>query len=147
MRWRFVDRIEEFQPWVSIKGLKAVSLAEYSLLNPFGREGAFPESLVLESCVHLARWLIIRSSDFKKTCLLSGLESFNFDREVGPGDILRMGITVSIGGEDSLRIDCKATDGERPIGYGTLTVEMMDIAVLADPEAMKALWKELYVKA
>lgn len=147
MRWRFVDRIEEFRPWAFIRGRKAISLVEYSLLNPFGREGAFPESLVLESCIHLARWLVIRSSDFKNTCLLCGLGSFNFDHEVGLGHILRMGITVTLRREDSLQIDCEATDGERIIGYGALTMGMMDLSGVADPKAMKAMWQELYVKA
>jgi hypothetical protein len=147
MRWRFVDRIEKFEPWALMRGRKAISLVEYSLLNPFGREGVFPESLVLECCVHLARWLIIRSSEFKSTCLLSELESFNIDHEVGLGDILRMGIRVTLRREDSLQVDCEATDGERLIGYGALTVGMMDLTGVADPEVMKAIWQELYVKA
>jgi hypothetical protein len=147
MRWRFVDRIEEFAPWAFIRGRKAISLVEYSLLNPFGREGAFPESLVLESCVHLARWLVVRSSSFKSTCLLSELGSFNVDHEVGLGHILTMGIRVTMRREDSLQVDCEATDGERLIGYGALTVSLMDLTGMADPEVMKAMWQELYAKA
>lgn len=146
MRWRFVDRIEEFGPWVFIKGRKAISLVEYSLLHPFGREGTFPESLVLESCIHLARWLVIRSSDFKRTCLLTGLGSFNFDHGVGPGHLLRMRITVSLRREDSLQVDCEATNGECRIGYGTFTVGMRELTEVADPEVMKVMWRELYVK-
>jgi 3-hydroxymyristoyl/3-hydroxydecanoyl-(acyl carrier protein) dehydratase len=147
MRWRFVDRIEEFEPWVFIGGRKAISLGEYSLLNPLGREGAFPESLVLESCIHLARWLVIRSSDFKKTCLLTGLGSFNFDHEAGPGHLLKMRITVTLRREDSLQVDCEASGGEHPIGYGALTVGMTDLTGVADPEVMKVMWWELYGKA
>ncbi len=147
MRWRFADRIEEFGPWAFIRGRKAISLVEYSLLNPFGREGAFPESLVLESCIHLARWLVIRSSDFKNTCLLSELGNFNFNHEVGMGHILRVVITVTMRREDSLQVDCEATNGERLIGHGTLTVGMTDLTGIADPEVMKAMWQELYGKA
>jgi hypothetical protein len=147
MRWRFTDRIEAFEPWVFIRGRKAVSLVEYSLLNLLGREGVFPESLVLESCVHLARWLIMRSSDFKNTCLLSGLDDFNFNQEVGMGDILRTGITVAQRRGHSLKADCEITNGERLIGYGTLTMGLTDLTGFADPEAMKALWQELYAKA
>jgi 3-hydroxymyristoyl/3-hydroxydecanoyl-(acyl carrier protein) dehydratase len=147
MRWWFVDRIEEFEPWAFLKGRKAISLVEYSLLNPLGREGVFPESLALESCIHLVRWLVIRSSDFKNMCLLSELENFKFNDEVGMGDILSMGITVTMRRGDSLKVDCEATIGERLICYGALTVGMMDLAGLADPEGMKALWQELYVKA
>lgn len=147
MRWRFVDRIEAFGLWAFIRGRKAISLVEYSLLNPFGREGTFPESLVLESCIHLARWLVIKSSDFKKTCLLSELGNLNFNHEVGMGHILTMGITVTMRREDNLHVDCEATDGERLICYGALTLGLMDLTGLADPEVMKAWWQELYVKA
>ena len=147
MRWRFVDRIEEFGPWAFIRGRKAISLVEYSLLNPFGREGVFPESLALESCIHLARWLVIRSSSFKSTCLLSEVGTFSFNNEVGMGDILSMGITVTMRREDSLKLDCEATKGEHLICCGGLTVGLMDLTGVADPEVMKAMWQELYVKA
>jgi len=147
MRWRFVDRIEAFEPWAFMRGRKAISLEEYSLLNPFGREGVFPESLALESCIHLARWLVVRSSNFKSTCILSELGHFNFNHEVGMGEVLRMGITATPKGEDSLEVDCEATDGDRLICHGALTMGLTDLTGLADPEAMKALWQELYVKA
>jgi 3-hydroxymyristoyl/3-hydroxydecanoyl-(acyl carrier protein) dehydratase len=147
MRWRFVDRIEEFEPWALMRGRKAISLVEYFLLNPFGRKGVFPETLVIESCIHLVRWLVMRSSGFKSTCLLSDLGNFNFNNEVGMGDILRMGVTVTMRREDSVQVNCETTNGERLIGYGALTVGLMDLTGVADPEVMKAMWQELYVKA
>ena len=142
-----MDKIEEFEPWALIRGRKAISLVEYSLLNPLGREGVFPESLALESCIHLVRWLVMRSSDFKEMCLLSELGNFKFKDEAGMGDILSMGITVTMRRGDSLKVDCEATIGERLICYGALTVGLMRLKGVADPEVMKALWQELYVKA
>ena len=78
MRWRFMDRINRFEAWATIEGRKAVSLEEYSLLEPFGRKGSLPENLVVESCVHLARWLVIVSSGFEQTCILSAIDQFRF---------------------------------------------------------------------
>jgi hypothetical protein len=58
-----------------------------------------------------------------------------------------MGVTVTMRREDAVKVNCEVTNGEHLIGYGALTVGLMDLTGVADPEVMKAMWQELYVKA
>jgi 3-hydroxymyristoyl/3-hydroxydecanoyl-(acyl carrier protein) dehydratase len=147
MRWRFVDRIEAFQPWTLLRGRKSISLEEYCLLEPFGRKGVFPETLVLESCNHLGRWLVMRSSDFEMTCLLSEVRDFAFANECGMEHTLEMTLRVQKKEEGSIEAECEATEGGRVICRGILILGFMSLGKLVDPETMKAMWQELYVKA
>lgn len=153
MRWRFVDKIDSFQPWRSAAGRKAVSLEEYSLGEPFGRKGVLPESLVLESCVQLVRWLVARSSEFRSTCILSEIDGFSLLREVGMGDVLAVAAEV-VGGEgeapaeplagDRLRAECRVRSGGELVARGALSFGLLPMAAVADPEATEAIWRELY---
>ena len=143
MRWRFADRIDAFEPWTRISGRKSVSLEEYSLLTRLGREGVLPESLVVESCVQLARWLVAKSSSFEQTCLLAGIDSFAFEREVGMGDSLRMTVTVRDRSEDSFSAHCEVSD----VAQGELLLTLIPLAETCDPENTATLWHEIYGQA
>jgi 3-hydroxymyristoyl/3-hydroxydecanoyl-(acyl carrier protein) dehydratase len=147
MRWRFVDRIEEFEPWAFVKGHKSISLEEYILLEPFGRQGSFPETLSLESCIHLARWLVVRSSDFQQTCLLSEIDSFTFKNEASMGDTLNMVVSVRRRKDDLLEIECEATANIHHICRGTLTLDLVTLTDSLNPKTMRTMWQELYDKA
>ena len=111
MRWHFVDRIGKFKPWQSIIGLKGISLEEYSLLEPFNRKSIFPESLILESCLHLARWLVMKSSDFTQTSVVSRFENAQFHNEAVMGDVLNIVLTVKSRGDALIEFDCNVTAG------------------------------------
>jgi 3-hydroxymyristoyl/3-hydroxydecanoyl-(acyl carrier protein) dehydratase len=143
MRWRFVDRIESIEPWTTIRGRKVVSLEEYLLLERFGRQGVLPEAIVLESCVHLARWLVMRSSDFSRSCLLSGIDEFTWCRETGPGACLHVDVAVEAREDWVLRVRCAVDDG-KPVAAGNLELDLVDLGELEKAEASMALWRELY---
>jgi hypothetical protein len=147
MRWRFVDRIEAFEPWIFLRGRKSISLEEYCLLEPLGRKGVFPETLVLESCTHLGRWLVMRSSNFVKIGLLSEVHEFSFANECGMEQSLEMTVRVQKKEEGSIEAACEATAEGRPICRGVLILGFMGLGELMDPETMRATWQELYVKA
>ena len=147
MRWRFVDRIEEFKPWISIKGHKSISLEEYVLMEPFGRQGSLPETLSLESCVHLARWLVVRSSDFQQICLLSDVDHFIFEHEAVMGNILNVVVSVQRKKDDLLGIECEVSTDKHPICHGILTLDLMSLNDLLNPKTMRTMWQELYDKA
>ena len=144
MRWRFVDRVTAFEPWRLAEGVKALSLEEYSLCEPLGRKGVAPESLVLETCVHLLRWLVMRSSDFSQTCLLAQIDAFSFAREVGMGDVLVIFVTVVRQDGGRLAAECRVRCRDQSVARGVLTVELLDLAEALDPELAQATWRELY---
>ena len=146
MRWRFIDRVTRFEPWSAITGLKTVSLEEYSLLEPLGRKGRFPESLVIEAGVQLARWLVAASSDFAQSCVLDAVDGFEFTGEAGAGSALNVSLTVTRRNGDGLRLVARALDGGRPVGSGTVGVRFLPLSEVAAPEDMRTLWQELYAK-
>ena len=66
MKFRMVDRIIDFVPQKSIRGVKTVSFEEYQLKSAFGGEPSLPETLIMESLFQLGNWLIMLSSDFSQ---------------------------------------------------------------------------------
>ena len=146
MRWRFIDRVTRFEPWAAIAGVKAVSLEEYSLLEPLGRTGRFPETIVIEAGVQLARWLVAASSAFEQSCVLEAVEAFEFKGEAGAGSSLNVSLAVTQRNGDGLRVDVSVLDGGRPVGGGTLGVCFLPMREMAAPEDMRTLWQELYAK-
>lgn len=147
MRWRFVDRIERMAPWRSIRGRKSLSFEEYNLLAPFGREGVLPETLIIETCVQLVRWLAIGSSDFRQIAVLSGLEGFAFEDIVGMGDVLTASASVKRRDEHCLDVDCRILVGDRPVGKGTVLAALEDLAPFYCRESVEIGWRSLYVEA
>ncbi|MBI5534886.1 MAG: hypothetical protein HY898_19320 [Deltaproteobacteria bacterium] len=144
MKWRFVDRVKRLEPWVRIEGLKCISLEEYSLLKRFGRKGTMPATLVMETCVDLARWLVMRSSDWSQGVVLSEVAEMRFDREVGMSDVLLTTVEARRESESVIEAVCEArVEGER-VMQGRFTVELVPLAELLDPEDVKALWKEIH---
>jgi len=144
MRWRFVDKIESFQPWRSAAGRKAVSLEEYCLYEPLGRKGVLPESLILESCVQLVRWLVAKSSQFDSTCVLSEIESFSLLGEVGMGEVVGIAVAIISRGPDRLRAECRVCRDGETVARGALSVDLLPLAEGSDPAASKTIWRELY---
>ncbi len=147
MRWRFIDRIEAYEPWMRIGGRKAISLEEYHLLDVLGRKGVFPESLVLESCVHLVRWLVGASSDFSLSSTLLEVERFAFEHETHPGAVLTVTATVLDKQDDTLKVSCNVMSGNRRCGHGVITCALIPLADIASVEDSRTLWRELYGKA
>lgn len=147
MRWRFADRVDAFDPWKLIRGRKGISLEEYSLLERFGRSGVMPESLVLESCVHFARWLVTASSEWRQTCLLKEIEEFVYESEARMGDNLRIDVSVKERAGGHVWVHCAVSADERLIAQGNLALDLVPLTDLQDPESLSIMWQELYGKA
>lgn len=147
MKWRLIDSIDNFEEWTSVCGRKTVSLEEYSLLEVLGRKGSFPESLVLESCVHLVRWLVGVSSDFTLSCTLLEVERFTFEHETNPGAVLTVEAKVLNKQEDMLRVKCEVTIGNKMCGHGEITLAFIPLQETGVAEDVRTLWRELYAKA
>ena len=155
MRWRFVDRILDFEPWARTRSLKSVSLEEYSLLERHGRAGAYPESLVLEACVESARFLVAASSGFESVAVLVEVREFRFVQEAGMGDRLEIDVNVLERAENELRIACRAAvDAQggarvvpsqvRTIAEGVLVLETVPLSESFEREDMRVLWNEMH---
>jgi len=144
VRWRFVDRVTDVEPWKRAIVRKAISLEEYSLLKPFGRKGEFPESLVLECCVEAVRWLVAASSEFTQTCVLGEVSEFRFQRIVGMGDRLEIAPTVRERGEKEMRIECRVMCSGTEAARGQISVVLSPLSESFDADWIKGNWREIY---
>jgi len=147
MRWRFADKLGGFRPWQALIGTKAVSLEEYSLLEPFGREGAMPRSLVLEACVETARWLVARSSEWTASCVLDGVEDLAFARDAGMGHVLAISIEVVGRDGDLLKASARVACEQKQIAEGAIAVRVVPLDEGFDRGMVEGLWQELYAPA
>ena len=144
MRWRFVDRITAFEPWQAIAGRKAVSLEEYYLLRPLGREGILPESLVLESCVELARWLVAASSGFARVAELAAIERFALHRQATPGEVLHVDGRVIAAADPQLSLDCRVAAEGGPVAAGRLEFAVVSADGRYPVGELEELWREIH---
>ncbi len=144
MHWRFIDRVDSFEPWKEIAGTKAISFEEVSLLKPFGRKGDFPEALVLECCVELVRWLVAASSGFSLASVISGIEGFHLDRTKGPGGVLTTTAEVERCGEDELLADCRVELMGSATAGGRIGFVLVPLEEGFDAEFVEGMWRELY---
>jgi hypothetical protein len=144
MRWRFVDRVTAFRPWLSISGLKAVSLEEYYLLEPLGREGVLPESLVAECCVELARWLVIASSSFSQSARLSEIVGFEAHQEVTMGDVIEVQAVLQRRTARTVSVQCTSVTGGMSKASGTLRLVLIPAADALEQDEAEECWRGLY---
>ncbi|MFB3882793.1 MAG: hypothetical protein ACE149_16125 [Armatimonadota bacterium] len=147
MRWRLVDKITDLTPWQGIAGVKAVGLEEYCLLEPLGREYALPESLVIECCVELGRWLVVASSSFSLMALLGGVDDFAFARPAEGGELLEIEASVVTRSDAIVCLDCTVSAAGRGIAGGRLTLQLLPLADGHDREEMAGRWRELHAWA
>jgi len=144
MRWRFVDQVTSFEPWRAIAGRKAVSLEEYYLLQPLGREGAAPESLVLESCVELARWLVAASSGFCDIADLVAVEQFALGEEATTGTVLHIAERAARRTARRLFVDCRVTAEDKMLAFGRLGLSVVPADRAFYSRELQELWQEIH---
>jgi 3-hydroxymyristoyl/3-hydroxydecanoyl-(acyl carrier protein) dehydratase len=144
MKFRFVDRIEAWEPWRRISGRKTVSFEEYSVKEPFGDEPHLPESLVLESLLQLGNWLVLLSSDFRTASVLLGLDEIRFQGTLRPGERLDMRVDLLQRREDGFVFAGEGTaDGRRVVTGARCLAGAIAADALNDPADLRLLFSEL----
>ncbi len=128
MKFRMVDRILDCDER-SIRTRKTVSFEEFSLLKPWGRKGAFPESLLLQVAVESAALLLARRSSHTRTGVLSSVEELRFERETRPGAVLQCDVEVMEPG-----FVFHIEDQHGPLAAGRLGLQELPLSQLFDPE-------------
>lgn len=111
MRYLLVDRILEWAPGESIRGIKNVAMSEDFLEFHFPGNPIMPGALLVEALVQLSGWLEAASSDFRNWILLHTVHRCMFYGFAFPGDTVELGVRTQGGG-----------DGARRTFVGTCTV-------------------------
>jgi 3-hydroxyacyl-[acyl-carrier-protein] dehydratase len=145
VKFRMVDRIIDFVPEKSIRGIKTVSFEEYQLKSAFGDEPSLPETLIMESLFQLGNWLIMLSSDFSQMGLLVRTNEVVFEQPLSPGQSMLIDIKVQRYRNDGILFDGLASVEGQVIarGKGCLAT-VVSLSEYYDPEDLKVLFSEIY---
>lgn len=143
MKWRFVDRIEQFEPWRTIRCVKTVSFEEYSLLERWGRGGEFPASLMLEAAVEAGRWLAMASSDFALAASLAEVRELHCLRPAARGEVLRTTMTVKERCDSCLEVEVAQEAGGTKLLSGRLDLRLSPLDEAFDATSLRGLWLEI----
>jgi hypothetical protein len=147
MRWHFVDRIDSYLEWKSLTARKAVSFEEFHLLDQQGRQGEFPESLLLETCVESLRWLIVRSSDFQLLSVVRTVDAFSVYAPAGCGDVLSITVVIDDRAPDWISASCTVFSSRGNLAKGTLSAKTLPLDAYGDRSLLQGAWKDLHGKA
>jgi 3-hydroxyacyl-[acyl-carrier-protein] dehydratase len=94
LRFLLVDRITHLERGKRAEGIKNVTLSEDFLAHHFPNFPLMPGTLITESLVQLADWVIRESTDFTQAGLATSFERLKFHRMARPGDQLRLEVQI-----------------------------------------------------
>jgi len=90
-----VDRIVELELGKRAVGIKAVSIDEPFFAGHFPGYPVMPGVLIAEALAQVGGVAVLKAPDFEgKIPFLAGLDGFRFRKQVTPGDMLRLEVTL-----------------------------------------------------
>ncbi len=89
-----VDRIADFQPGVSVTGVKNVTINEPFFQGHFPGQPIMPGVLIIEAMAQVAGVMAFRSGVEGKSVYFMSIDNAKFRRPVVPGDQVMMEIKV-----------------------------------------------------
>jgi 3-hydroxymyristoyl/3-hydroxydecanoyl-(acyl carrier protein) dehydratase len=145
MKFRLVDKILDWTPEKRILGIKTVSPDEYRLKEAFGDEPRLPETLLLESFLQLANWLILLSSDFQKMGMVIRLSKIQYHDFLLPGQSVEMEVKLLRRHKDAIEMTGEGFVGNRPLisGFGCLAVQT-NVSNFVNASDLRARFSEIY---
>jgi 3-hydroxyacyl-[acyl-carrier-protein] dehydratase len=133
VRFHLIDRIDTYEPRVSVTARKVTSHSEeYWEPGPDG-EPRMPPPFVLEAFCQAGTWLIMISTERAKRAALLQVGSVTWHRDVRPGDVLVLdGKIASFGDESAVLGGTVSVDGEIVLECEDVMCALIDAGDLAD---------------
>ena len=132
MRFFLLDKITEYEPKKSAKGLKCITLSDPVLHDHFPGLPLLPGALIMEGVAQLGGWLLetIFNRDEKNLyrSLFIQADKIKFHAKSGPGDVLEYSVHVKQLLDEAGKIEFQAhskLSGEKKAS-GILTFHMAD---------------------
>ncbi len=92
-----VDRVDELEPGVHAKGVKAISGNEWYFMGHFGEVKVMPGVLIVEALAQMGGIALLASPELKgKLAFLGKIKNARFHDKVVPGDLLRLETTIDV---------------------------------------------------
>lgn len=110
-----VDRIDEVEEGKRAVGIKAVSIDEPYFQGHFPTRPVMPGVLIAEALAQVGAVAVLRDPRFAgRIPFLVGLDGFRFSRQVVPGDLLRLEVTLKhLGSRAGKGHGLASVDGDR----------------------------------
>lgn len=90
-----VDRVDEMDE-TSIKAIKAVSANEMHFMGHFPEHHVMPGVLIVEALAQAGAIVLLSRDEFKgKIAFFAGIEKMKFRRQVIPGDVLVLEVSLT----------------------------------------------------
>ena len=120
-----VDKIVDFEPGKSAKGIKCVSANEMFFMGHFPEEHVMPGVLIIEALAQVGAIAILSEEENKgKIAFFGGIKNARFKKQVKPGDVLLL--------------ECEIIARKGPVGFGK-AVATVDGKVAAQAEISFAI--------
>lgn len=86
-----IDRVDELEPGVKAKGVKAVSGNEWFFMGHFGEVKIMPGVLILEAIAQMGGMALLTMEEMKgRLAFLGRIRNARFNEKVVPGDVLEL---------------------------------------------------------
>ena len=145
MKFLMVDQIIAWKANQSISGIKAVSFEEYCLRTPLGYEESLPESLLTQSFIHLAEWLVILSSDFQTIGFPEEIENIRFFSSLRPGQKMHLSLWASSCTNNEIMINGEGFVQKQPVAeIAGLKMRLLPLEDYCDPPDVRTLFSEIF---
>ncbi|PMQ01847.1 MAG: 3-hydroxyacyl-[acyl-carrier-protein] dehydratase FabZ [Dictyoglomus sp. NZ13-RE01] len=122
-----VDRVIEFKKGESIKTIKNVSYNEQIFQGHFPEYPIFPGVLIIEALAQSAGILLFLSfgeEGKKYIAYLTGVDGVKFRKQVTPGDVLTLEVTLKKSLKNIFKFDGVAKVGDEVVAGGEITLAL-----------------------
>lgn len=129
MRFWLLDKIEEFEPGVSLVGSKQVSYSEEYLQDHFPEFPVLPGVFMLEAATQASAWLLRLSEDYAHSIVsLKEAKNIKYADFVRPGDRLTVEVELIKQDERDATLKVQGSAGDSTTLTGRLVVERYNLA-------------------
>jgi 3-hydroxyacyl-[acyl-carrier-protein] dehydratase len=143
VRFHLIDRVDEWEPGVSVRGRKLTSIAE-DYWDDDGGDPVMPPPLVLEALCQAGTWLVMITTERRKRAALLSIGSVSFLDAVRPGDVLELeGRVESINDEVAVISGRVTVDGRAVLEASDIMCALIEAGTLADLDETEQLQRML----
>jgi 3-hydroxyacyl-[acyl-carrier-protein] dehydratase len=145
MRFHLIDRVDSWEPAVSVRARKLTSCSEEYWETPVDGSGpVMPPPFVLEALCQAGTWLIMLTTERRKRAALLSIGSVSFLAPVRPGDVIVLEGNVESMSDEMAVISGRATvDGAPVMEAEQIMCALIDASDLEDLEDTERMQKML----